>query len=304
MDPYRQLLVFNREADRMIHELVFSAAISIFYILLIVWIGLYSAFNKEINYRPKAGILAKNKLDKENHMRFFDIIKEIIIILIFFIYPLQITFSYFRGSRTVSKEILNIVLYIVLGIIVFFILVFGYFTCRLKITLSQSYEIPTTNQKGEILDDDEDSELSKVDINDEIIFYNKMKEKSVLNIIVRNLINSSNEINDHPKSSKKNKKVLENIIEENDESDEDSDLELEYENEMININLDIFDSKENSEMKENKLNNNNNEIDIRTINAKKRLGVVDPKMIRKCVRNVDQKDFILTKCDIKILNKV
>jgi len=287
-----------------LHELVFSAAISIFYILLIVWIGLYSAFNSEINYRPKAGVTSKKKLDKENHMRIFDIIKEIIIILIFFIYPLQITFSYFRGSRTANKEILNIVLYIVLGIIVFFILVFCYFTCRLKITLSKSYEIPTTNQKGEIYYDDEDSELSKVDINDEIIFYNKIKEKSVLNIIVRNLINSSNEMNDHPKSSNKKKKVLENIIEENDESDEDSDLELEYENEMININLDIFDSKENTEEKENKQHKNNQKIDIRTINAKKRLGVVDPKMIRKCVRNIDQKGLILTKSDIKILDKV
>ena len=47
VDPFKQKKIFNRPTDRVLHEMVLSTAISIFFILFIVWMGLYTAFDIE-----------------------------------------------------------------------------------------------------------------------------------------------------------------------------------------------------------------------------------------------------------------
>ena len=49
VDPYKQNDIFDRIADRILHELIFSACLSMFFILLLVWMGLYTAFNIDNN---------------------------------------------------------------------------------------------------------------------------------------------------------------------------------------------------------------------------------------------------------------
>lgn len=300
VDPFRQKLIFSRVADKILYELIFSAAIYIFYILLIVWIGLYSAFNSDVKEFKKTEIQNINKSTKQ-HFRFYEIIKEVIIIFIFFIYPIQITLSYFRGSRSSNKDLLDNFLFIMFAFIMFFILVFAYLTCKLKITLSRSYEIPLNNQQDQLLEDDEEYEYTTVDENDEILFFKKLKENKKLNVIVKNLLNPDRE--SHKQNKYKKNNGLENIREENEDSDNDSDFELEYENEMINMNLQIFDGKENIQGEEMMLVKSDINVDIPKIESKetRRESVYS---IGNIYTQRPGKDFVLTNNDMNILNKV
>jgi hypothetical protein len=45
VDPFRQLEIFPRILDLILYENIFSVTFSIFLVLLLVWTGLYSAFN-------------------------------------------------------------------------------------------------------------------------------------------------------------------------------------------------------------------------------------------------------------------
>lgn len=67
VDPFRQYRRFSREWDLIIYECIFSSTFSIFLILLLVWTGLYSAFNieeteKGLNHKnDKPDFCEKNK---------------------------------------------------------------------------------------------------------------------------------------------------------------------------------------------------------------------------------------------------
>ncbi len=192
--------------------------------------------------------------------------------------------------------------------IVFFIMVFGYFTCKLKINLSRRYEIPLcNNDKGDLQDESDDFDELQVDANDEILFYDKLREKSVLKMIVKNLINPERS-QKHPEIlSLKNKNVLENIREEDEDSDEDSDLELEYENEMVNINLDLFETNTRSDDEEDlseKRSKINKGIEVEKISLKEKDASANSLGNQSQVRFFEKKDYVLTKNDMNILNKV
>jgi hypothetical protein len=135
VDPYKLRGIFNRVADRIIHELVFSTSFSLFLILLIVWMGLYTGIKKQ-----------RNSVNYERTNKCYLITKDVVIIFLFFIYPLQIAFSYHRGSRNLNVSTLNIVIYVMSGVIVVFILLFIYYTLRIKYLISKSY---STGLKGQ-----------------------------------------------------------------------------------------------------------------------------------------------------------
>jgi hypothetical protein len=134
------------------------------FILVVVWHGLYTAFDidnrKKREYENMMNAKAEHNTSvisyddfKWKNMKIskcFDhyyTFKSIIIILLFFIYPCQITFSYFRGSRDVDGSLLNNILIGILSVIIVFMGVYIYYTLRLKITLSRSYETPVRTNK-------------------------------------------------------------------------------------------------------------------------------------------------------------
>ena len=57
IDPFRQNNILNQPWNLMFYESIFSSTFSIFLILLLVWTGLYSAFNIEANEE----IFSRNK---------------------------------------------------------------------------------------------------------------------------------------------------------------------------------------------------------------------------------------------------
>jgi uncharacterized integral membrane protein len=125
--------------------MIFSSTISTFLILLLVWNGLYTAF--DIDSKQDDLMTEEEKYTKQKRKTFnYYIFKKIIIVILFFIYPSQIIFSYFRGSRDVNGEALNIALLSLVGLLIIFVATFMYYTCKLKNTLSRSYETPKKQQ--------------------------------------------------------------------------------------------------------------------------------------------------------------
>ncbi len=129
-----------------------------YYILALVWHGLYTAFDidnqnrnlfrrmsdvnniNDINYQENK--FNWDQLTLKGCFKHYSKFKKSIMIILSLIYPVQITFSYFRGVRSVPSSTLNYVLLVIFCLLFFLIMIFFYYTCRFKCALSRSYEIP------------------------------------------------------------------------------------------------------------------------------------------------------------------
>jgi hypothetical protein len=237
VDPLKQRKIFNRVTDRILYELIFSASISIFFILLLVWMGLYSAFNIQ---NSLATLKPKGTNEKDKNVapsfricwfRHYYTFKILIISVLFFVYPIQIIFSYFRSIRSHEIEIIQTFMAVVIGLFLFCVFLFIYYTCKLKYKLSQSYEAPTNKSRNNNFVRKsktgmlrrENKKIEKEDIKQ---FLKEVDEKSIVNLVVRYIVNTDSE--------KFN-------------SGEDSDLELDYEDEMRNIDLNFFENENHDE---------------------------------------------------------
>jgi len=50
IDPFCQNEIFNRVADRILHEMIFATLLSVFLILLLIWTALYNAIMPNIKF--------------------------------------------------------------------------------------------------------------------------------------------------------------------------------------------------------------------------------------------------------------
>lgn len=165
VDPFSQNNIFNRSVDRILHELIFATSISMYFILLLVWHGLYTAFdidsqdehnNSDLfaidgrKEKKKLHSFNWDKLKLKGCFKHYYKFKKAIIFILIIIYPLQITFSYFRGERNVDSFVLNSVLMAIFLLLLSFVVIFIFYTCRLKFTLSKSYETPGKSQSDSI----------------------------------------------------------------------------------------------------------------------------------------------------------
>ena len=82
IDPYCQHKYVSYKYDRVIDELKFSGVISIYFILFIVFVGLNANLRR-----------GKGNISKKNYICAYKLIKVIVIIILFWIYPSQISVS-------------------------------------------------------------------------------------------------------------------------------------------------------------------------------------------------------------------
>lgn len=254
IDPFKQKQIFGRITDLILNNLIFSACVSMFFILLIVWMGLYTAFDikNPDKEKHKHDLIKPVRINQDRGcLRHYYKCRTAIIIVLLFIYPAQITFSYFRGIRTVNPNNLNYVLAAFLGLIILFIIIFIYYTWTLKLKLSKSYEAPTNKDEPKIFSKKinymETKNYKKRVKSKEIkAFLKDIEEKSILNQIVKQITNP-NEIN---------KNDL-----------EDSDSELDYEEEMLSLDLDILDVENTNAIIDVNTNININNNDAFAFNA-------------------------------------
>jgi hypothetical protein len=230
-----------------------------FFILLLVWMGLYTAFNID-HHTHETQIVTKRTIDdkekqviinqkKKGCFRHYRKFKIVIIVILLIIYPVQITISYYRGKREFTFQNANYVLFGLVGITLFFIFLFIYYTCKLKISLSRRYEAPPKKNAPKIYGK---KHLAKAHIkNNKNISTNELKnfvkqveEKNILHLIVRYIVdpNSTNKLNDG----------------------DDSDSELDYEDEMRDIDLKAFgppDQEANPQQREEQENDDSSSCD-------------------------------------------
>ena len=137
IDPFRQKLIFPRLVDRILHEIIFSTCLSMFLILLLVWHGMYGAFNIDSQFPIKNQMLKKIKPKCECKYGNF---KTFICIILIIVYPIQIVFSYLRGTRGLKIITFNGVLFGIMSFSLIFIIIFITYTCRMNNVLSTEYE--------------------------------------------------------------------------------------------------------------------------------------------------------------------
>jgi ABC-type multidrug transport system permease subunit len=140
VDPFSLKSIFPRTVDRILHELIFATSVSLFLVLLLVWHGLYTAFDID-RHIQRSRSLKKKKCTIWK----YETVHKIIIITLFLVYPVQVTFSYFRGARGVKANIVDGVLIAVMSVVISFVIVFFVYTCRFKMVISESNEAPIKN---------------------------------------------------------------------------------------------------------------------------------------------------------------
>lgn len=214
VDPYRQYNIFSRTTERVFFELVLSSTVSIFFVLLLVWFGLFTAFDIDNDKEQEA----KRKLNPKQPLNWtktfkeavkdpLNVIKTAVIsvkkppcfahynkfrhavnYILIVIYPTQIVITYFRSKREFSTALL----YIIFGCtMVFFIGFFLYYTIMLKCTLTSSFRNPYINQVDLIKNSNKKpmkkhvSEVTKKDI---IQFLKETEKKNVLKSIIRYIL--------------------------------------------------------------------------------------------------------------------
>jgi hypothetical protein len=109
-----------------------------FLILLLVWHGMYGAFNIDSQF-PIMNLMLKKI--KPKCVCKYETIKTLISLMLIIIYPIQIVFSYLRGLRKGFRLLtFNGILFGIMSFSFIFIIIFITYTCRMKNVLSKEYE--------------------------------------------------------------------------------------------------------------------------------------------------------------------
>ena len=255
IDPYGLKKFFDKETERIFSGILISSIISIYLILLLMWIGLNHVFDE-----------SKSNLQKCINLYFYKQKKYTIIVILVLIYPYQILVTYFTNSLKFQNNIKFIRIY---SSILYFIFFISYiwsiktmFTIRERLNIiyinsnknkEHSYK-KITLFDNDIIEELEDinenyittkSYLKKNSKTDENISYNKKKQINNNNHYINknnNLNNIEQESINFLELSIKNNyinevdKCLKNV----DGNDNSRDFDLEFEKELIK--LDIYNS--------------------------------------------------------------
>ena len=110
IDPYGLKKIFDKPTERILNGISFSSIISIYLILLLMWIGLNHVFDESKSY-----------LQKCVNLYFYKQKKYTIVIILILIYPYQIVISYFTNSLKYQNNEIFIPIYSSIVYFTFFI---------------------------------------------------------------------------------------------------------------------------------------------------------------------------------------
>jgi hypothetical protein len=110
IDPYGLKKIFDKPTERILNGILISSIISIYLILLLMWIGLNHVFDE-----------SKSNLQKCVNLYFYKQKKYTIIVILILIYPYQIVVSYFTNLLKYQKNEDFITIYSSLLYFIFFI---------------------------------------------------------------------------------------------------------------------------------------------------------------------------------------
>jgi hypothetical protein len=145
-----------------------------FFVLLLVWHGLYTAF--DIDKQLEIGI-------PKCHFK-YEVFQKIIIGVILMVYPIQITLSYLRAIRGIDGNSVNILLISLMGLILFFIIIFIVYSCKMRNILSGSYDSQHRNKNMRKCIYSKKTEDIQSVKNEEIkMFLKEAEERGNLNLI-------------------------------------------------------------------------------------------------------------------------
>ena len=273
IDPYCQYKYVSYKYDRVIDELKYSAVISIYFILFIVFVGLNANLRR-----------GKGNISKKNYICAYKLIKVIVIIILFWIYPTQISMSALLSENDAQ---LGGMIYLVFGglflafclyVTTFWILFY------LRNKLFKQYQIKKRNLRKEKIKITEIENLYDINNNEMEILNSEnhllskrvmtiKKNKNIIDFLI--MIFQFNLIKEVDKAIDRNK---DNII-------EDYEL-MDFDKEML-----IIDEYKNQ-------NNNNNIYKIcDNINENQQFN-------KSKTQNDSEEDFSLNESDLKIVNDI
>ncbi len=278
VDPYCQYKRVSYGFDRAINEIKFSSLISIYLILFIVFVGLNTNLSR-----------GRGKISKNLYIFVYRLIKIVVCIILFLIYPLQIPLSVTMSKNTFQMGAMNILLYITIFFAVCLLCFTFWMIFYLRKRLFNNYIIRKENLRKNIF------KITKIDEVYDV--ENSLSEREHLESENKNL--SERKI-----AFKKNKNVinfLKNIIKSNlikevetvmNKEDINFDMDnyelLDFENEMLI--LDLYNKK----IEENKqiVNKNNSNLEENKL------------IINNANEEIFEDDFLLDENDLKIVNDI
>ncbi len=219
LDPLTLEDIVGRVPDKILKEINFATCFSIITILLTVWIALYTAYT--LDPVKQTNINNENKKKKFNLFLWF---KRLNLFIFLVSYPVQFAFSYFRAIRKTYSLVINLLSALTL-MVLFFVILFAYYTCKLRRNLNYNYKHSPNKKKNICSKSDRKLEITGTKYHDYLVLKKQMKEKNIVNLIVNSIANN-------------------NTFNWND-NDFDENSELYFEEEMRKIDLNNDDNGSN-----------------------------------------------------------
>ena len=279
IDPYCQFKKISYEFERVLNEIKFSSLISIYLILFIVLVGLNTNLSR-----------GRGKINKKYYIFVYRLIKIVVCIILFIIYPLQIPLSVAMAKNTFNFGAMNILLYITVFFAVCLMCFTFWMIFYLRKRLFNNYIIRKENLR---------KNLFKIKKIDEVFFDNEnsFSEREHLNTVNKNLIEAKEVIHKNKNEIKFLKNMIKsNLIKEVDKAINKEDLNydmdnyelIDFENEMLILDLYNKKIEENSQIV---IKNSNN--------------LEENKLIKsKTNEEIFEDDFSLNENDLKIVNDI
>ena len=279
IDPYCQFKKISYEFERVLNEIKFSSLISIYLILFIVLVGLNTNLSR-----------GRGKINKKYYIFVYRLIKIVVCIILFIIYPLQIPLSVAMAKNTFNFGAMNILLYITVFFAVCLMCFTFWMIFYLRKRLFNNYIIRKENLR---------KNLFKIKKIDEVFFDNEnsFSEREHLNTVNKNLIETKEVLHKNKNEIKFLKNMIKsNLIKEVDKAINKEDFNydmdnyelIDFENEMLILDLYNKKIEENSQIV---IKNSNN--------------LEENKLIKsKTNEETFEDDFSLNENDLKIVNDI
>ena len=278
IDPYCQENKVSYEFDRVLDEIKFSSLISIYLILFIVLVGLNTNLSR-----------GRGKINKNCYIFVYRLIKIVVCIILFIIYPLQIPLSVSMSKNTFDLGAMNIILNITVFFAVSLVCITFWMIFYLRKRLFNNYIIRNENFRKNLFKITKIDEVN-FDVDNSFSERENLKtDKSERKMMM--MINKNKNIISFLKNAIKSNfiKEVDKAINKNDDNFDMNNYELlDFENEMLI--LDLY-TKKNEDKKHIFINNNSNKEENKLIKIKTNEEILD-------------EDFLLNENDLKIVNDI
>ena len=276
IDPYCQDNKVSYGFDRFLDEIKFSSLISIYLILFIVLVGLNTNLSR-----------GRGKINKNCYIFVYRLIKIVVCIILFIIYPLQIPLSVSMSKNTFDLGAMNIILNITVFFAVSLIFITFWMIFYLRKRLFNNYIIRNENFRKNLFKITKIDEVN-FDVDNSFSERENLKtDKSERKMMINKNKNTINFLKNAIKSNFI--KEIDKAINKNDDNfDMNNNELLDFENEMLI--LDLY-TKKNEDKKQIFINNNSNKEENKLIKIKTNEEILD-------------EDFLLNENDLKIVNDI